>query len=233
MYRILAVISLAGLALIPPLLPAGAGEVVVRGGFGGAYRVPTTSIKEARFRTIYAQEYDFSCGSAALASLLTFHYGLKRSEKEVFEAMYEIGDQEQIERRGFSLLDMKNYLAEQGLPSDGYRIDLAQLEKAGLPAIALIDTDGYKHFVIVKGLDGDEVLVGDPSRGIRPLPLEEFQDIWNGIAFVLKAKVDDGRESFNQQADWSVRTRAPFGTALTRTSLSTFYAGIYRAGGIF
>ncbi len=33
------------------------------------------SVKEARFTTTQRQQFDFSCGSAAVATLLTHHYG--------------------------------------------------------------------------------------------------------------------------------------------------------------
>ncbi|MDF0678119.1 MAG: hypothetical protein P0107_03335 [Nitrosomonas sp.] len=32
------------------------------------------NIQGKSFSTVYRQQFDFSCGSAALASLLTFHY---------------------------------------------------------------------------------------------------------------------------------------------------------------
>ncbi|RDD62982.1 C39 family peptidase [Ferruginivarius sediminum] len=216
--------------------PAVAGEVTVRGvggSFGGAFNVPVESIREARFRTVFLQKYDFSCGSAALASLLTFHYDRPTTEIEVFNTMYETGDQERIERLGFSLLDMKRYLAEIGLPSDGYKVSLDRLQKAGLPAIALIDTDGYKHFVIVKGVSEREVLVGDPARGIRPIDRDEFKAMWNGIAFVIKSRVAEARDTFNRPETWAVQARAPFGTALSRTSLATFSASLFRAGRVY
>lgn len=81
---------------------------------GGNYLVSTKSFAEMKFDTVYKQEFDFSCGSAALASLLTFHYGNVVSEKTVFLEMYEHGDQEKIKDQGFSMLDMKNYLGQIG-----------------------------------------------------------------------------------------------------------------------
>ncbi|MDV7389798.1 hypothetical protein RZS08_00535, partial [Arthrospira platensis SPKY1] len=42
---------------------------------GGAVSVPTVSLKGARFIATLRQQYDFSCGSAAVATLLTHHYG--------------------------------------------------------------------------------------------------------------------------------------------------------------
>lgn len=147
---------------------------------------------EAKFATVYRQQHDFSCGSAALASLLTYHYGIERTELDVFTSMYETGDQKRIERLGFSLLDMKEYLARIGIGSDGYRVPLERLAEARLPTIALIDSNGYRHFVLVKGMDADTVLLGDPARGLRSVPHDEFNAMWNGIAFVITDDIDAG-----------------------------------------
>ena len=58
----------------------------------GAYSVPVNSMKDMRFRNTLRQKYDFSCGSAALATLLTHHYSYPISEQDVFQEMYERGD---------------------------------------------------------------------------------------------------------------------------------------------
>lgn len=31
--------------------------------------------------------------------------------------------------------------------------------------IVLLDIDGFRHFVLIKGISDSEVLVGDPARG--------------------------------------------------------------------
>ncbi len=80
-----------------------------------------------RFSTVYKQQFDFSCGSAALASLLTFHYDDEVNEQTVFVDMFEHGDQEKIKELGFSLLDMRNYLDRRGYRSDGFKMKLDQL----------------------------------------------------------------------------------------------------------
>lgn len=221
-----------GLLVAPQgALPALAGEVVLSGvGIGGTVRVPSRSVQETKFATIYRQQHDFSCGSAALASLLTYHYGVKTTELDVFSDMYEHGNKEQIERLGFSLLDMKQYLARLGIGSDGYRVPLSRLATARLPTIALIDTDGYRHFVLVKGMDATTVLVGDPARGLRKIPHDEFEAMWNGIAFVITSDIAVGRASFNRDPEWDLLPTAPMGMALSQTALATFTASLYRAG---
>jgi predicted double-glycine peptidase len=202
--------------------PATAGEVGLYRGAGGHFNVRATSLKEARFRTVVKQMYDFSCGSAALATLLSYHYDQETSETEVFRAMFEGGDRERIARLGFSLLDMKTYLAGRGLRADGYRVGLDTLARVGVPAITLIETNGYKHFVVIKGVRGDDVLVGDPAAGLRIYSRERFDEIWGGIVFLIRDEASTGRASFNRDQEWRFRPRAPLGTALAESSLASF-----------
>jgi predicted double-glycine peptidase len=168
---------------------------------------PTTfdvvSWRDLPFRTVIRQQYDYSCGSAALATLLRFHYGLKLTEADVFRAMYEAGDQEKIKKVGFSLLDMKRYLEARGLRADGFKMSLAALVKSETPAIALIDHDGYKHFVVIKGARGSEILIGDPTLGLQSYPQSLFQKMWNGIVFAIPKSADTS--SFNRDDEWKMK----------------------------
>jgi predicted double-glycine peptidase len=57
---------------------------------------PVHSMLEQRFTTVVRQQYDFSCGSAALATLLHYHYDEPVDEKVAFAGMWRDGDKEQI-----------------------------------------------------------------------------------------------------------------------------------------
>jgi len=196
-----------------------AGSVELPFQVGGAYSVPVTSLKEARFRATVRQQYDFSCGSAAVSTLLTHHYGVAVSEQAVFEEMYRRGDQEKIRREGFSLLDMKRYLEAQGLQADGFEAPLDKLATAGIPAIVLINENGYNHFVVIKGMRDERVLIGDPAGGTRALATNAFEAMWvNQILFVISNAQDRAR--FNQPSDWSVALRAPLVDGIQREGLS-------------
>ncbi|MFM9977984.1 MAG: C39 family peptidase [Sphingomonadaceae bacterium] len=175
----------------------------------GEYNVPVASILARRFTTVVRQQYDFSCGSAALATLLQYHYGLPRSESDVFLGMWREGDQAQIRRVGFSLLDMKRYLAENGLRSEGYRVSLDAIAKRRLPGVTLVTIKGYRHFVVVKGVTDDEVLVGDPSLGLRKMPRSDFETAWNGVYFVLNSSPEVGQRNFNGAQQWLALARGP------------------------
>ena len=189
---------------------------------GGTSFVTVDSIREVKFSEVVRQQYDFSCGSAALATLLTFHYDHPTDERTAFGAMYAAGDKEKIAALGFSLLDMKRYLETIGYQADGYQSNLDTLAQAKIPAIALINHRGYRHFVVIKGIQNSEVLIGDPALGLRYLPRAEFEAIWeNKILFIIRTDADIGRRQFNLSATWRKLARAPLGSAISKESLAS------------
>lgn len=192
--------------------------MALRAPYGGAYRIGLTSLKEARFKTTIAQKYDFSCGSAATATLLTFQYGYPVDEQQVFVRMYAHGDQDKIRKQGFSLLDMRRYLGSIGFEADGFELPLEKLTEQGLPAIVLLNDRGYRHFVVVKGLRNGRVLLGDPARGTRAMSRARFQALWdNGILFVVHNRRDSAR--FNDPRDWRTAPPAPLEMGIQRDGL--------------
>ena len=197
---------LMALCLAPGLVATGAAaQVRLHGEANGSYSLNVVSWRDLPFRTVVRQQYDFSCGSAAVATLLTYHYGRPTTESEAFKAMYAAGDQAKIRKVGFSMLDMKHFLSDAGFQADGYRLSLEQLAKSNMPAIALIQLGRYRHFVVVKGVRGDAVLVGDPAFGARVIPAAEFRKLWNGVAFAIHP---ERRGAFNAARDWSLQHRA-------------------------
>ena len=134
--------------------------------------------------------------------------------------MYDAGNQEKIKKEGFSLLDIKNYLKVRGYRADGFRTTLDKLKGVGIPAIVLINHHGYRHFVVLKGVTGSEVLLGDPSYGIRKMPRDQFESMWNGLLFLIRNKVDVSKGYFNQERAWQIHPRAPLGMALGNHELA-------------
>ncbi|ELX08081.1 peptidase C39 bacteriocin processing [Janthinobacterium sp. HH01] len=196
-----------------------AGAVDLPGMAGGSYALHVTSLKEARFRSTVRQQFDFSCGSAALATLLSYHYDTPVSERQVFDAMYAQGDQQKIQREGFSLLDMKRYLAGLGFIADGYQQPLHKLAEARFPAIVRIRENGYEHFVVIKGVDESRVLLGDPAGGTRAMRRADFEAVWQDQLLFLIHNWR-GQPRFNQAADWRVAPRAPLEQGINRGSLT-------------
>ena len=85
---------LAACALVSSGLQAS--PIELRAPYGASYSIKLTSLKEARFKTTVKQRYDFSCGSAATATLLTYQYGHQVTEEDVFTRMYARGDKAKI-----------------------------------------------------------------------------------------------------------------------------------------
>ena len=183
------------------------------------FSVNVTSMAARRFATTTRQQYDFSCGSAALATLLTHHYATPVTEAAIFQRMYHDGDQAKIRREGFSLLDMQRFLARLKLKADGFEQPLDKLFASRLPAIVLLSENGYNHFVVIKGGNSERVLVGDPSVGTRSLPRERFMELWpSKLLFVIHGY--RGQVNFNGQADWHAAPVAPLAQAVDRSTLT-------------
>lgn len=211
----LAAIALAFAGVLAGPVQAGPLEVRVP---GGSYGLRVTSLKEARYRTTIRQRYDFSCGSAATATLLTYHFDHPVTEAEVFKSMFDAGDQAKIRKEGFSLLDMRRYLAGLGYQADGFELPLEKLGEEGLPAIVLLNDNGYRHFVVVKGVKDGRVLLGDPARGTRAMSREKFESLWdNRVLFVVHNRRELAR--FNHERDWRTAPGAPLHAAIPRQGL--------------
>jgi predicted double-glycine peptidase len=207
----------AALGIGAALVAGDASAQILLNGPSGPMSMGVVSYRDLPFRTVVRQQYDFSCGSAALATLLRHHYGRDVTEREVFEAMFSTGDQAQIRRVGFSLLDMKRYLETYGIRGDGYRLTLDALAESHSPAVVLVNHDGYRHFVVFKGVDETRVLVGDPALGLKIYSRETFQAMWNGVAFMIR----DASDRFNQDGEWRPWASAPIQAAMPPSSLAS------------
>lgn len=191
--------------------PASA-QVRFHGEAGGSYNVQVMSWRDIPFRTVVRQQYDYSCGSAALATLLHYHYGVRVGEAEIFQAMYSVGDQARIQQVGFSMLDMKRYLEQRGFAADGLRLPFDRLSHLDTPAIALITRANYRHFVVVKGIEDGRVLVGDPTFGLQTYTQAEFEAVWNGVVLAVRhAPVDASAPTYNSAEEWRPWAVAPIG----------------------
>jgi uncharacterized protein len=205
----------AALCFAMPVLsaaPAGAGSVLLENvGIGGAaFTMNIESFQEKKYKATLAQQYDFSCGSAALATLLTYTYNISVNEQDVFKDMFDNGDKQVIAESGFSLLDIKNYLTRRGLESNGYRAPLEKLAGVRLPAIVLVNVRGYSHFVVLEGIRDGWVLLSDPANGMRSEPVGEFERQWTGIFFLILTNAEQAQERFNDNTRWAAAPAPPW-----------------------
>jgi predicted double-glycine peptidase len=93
-----------------------------------------------------------------------------------------------VQKEGFSLLDLKDYVETLGFRGRGYKIEPKVLDRVRIPVIVLLDIKGYKHFVVFKKAEGDRVYIGDPALGNRVMSREDFVKSWNDIVFAVIGK---------------------------------------------
>jgi predicted double-glycine peptidase len=134
------------------------------------------------------QRTDFSCGAAALATILKYAYGYDVTETQVIAGLFRVSNLKVVEKEGFSLLDLKTYAETLGFRGRGYKIDAKVLDRIRIPVIVLLDIRGYKHFVVLKKAAGDEIYLGDPALGNRVMTRSDFIKSWNGIVFAVIGK---------------------------------------------
>jgi predicted double-glycine peptidase len=149
-------------------------------------REPVISLLEYRQRNMVVQEWDLSCGAAALATLLRYQHGMQVTEKEIAASL--INRPEYLEnpellriKQGFSLLDLKRYVTAAGLVGDGFGgLTLENLLEMA-PVLIPVRLQGYNHFVVFRGLAGRRALVADPAWGNRTLMVDDFMQAWMEI----------------------------------------------------
>lgn len=149
--------------------------------------VQVRPLVEQQFRNIAHQAYDYSCGSAALTTVLNGYLGRRFEERQIMEGLLKYGEYDKIvQRRGFSLLDMKRLMTAIGYQSGGFKGSFDDLKKLEHPAIVPIHYGGFKHFVVVKKYRDGRVFVADPALGNISFPEERFKTIWeNNVMFLV------------------------------------------------
>ena len=143
------------------------------------HEISITPMVEYSNRHIVMQQFDYSCGSAALATLLNYHLGEQFTEMQVIEGLMSYGNLERIrQRRAFSFLDMKRFVDALGYHGAGYQAEMENLLELDVPVLLPIEINGYQHFVVFRGIYDNRVFLADPWLGKISYPVKAFEDIW-------------------------------------------------------
>lgn len=146
------------------------------------------TMKDLRDARIVRQHWDMTCGAAALSTLLTYDFKDNTPETAVVVWILRRTNPVKIQARGgFSLLDLKRFVQFRGYRAEGFiGMSLEELAALKTPAIVPIRSKGVDHFVIVRGVFGDRVLLADPAFGNMTMKINKFQDVWKqGITFIV------------------------------------------------
>ncbi len=177
---------------------------------GALYSGPVESMHEGRFRNMVRQHTDYSCGAAALATILRYAYHLNVDETQVIQGMMGVADTELVRQRGFSMLDIKHYVESLGMRGRGYRVDEARLRSLRVPGLVLMDIRGFRHFVVLKQVRGDTVELADPMLGNRQMSVTDFVKTWPSRAIFVVIGNDFDRNTALLQPTRQPSARALF-----------------------
>ena len=146
------------------------------------------SLVEIRDQNRVRQQWDLSCGAAALSTILTHHFGAEYSELTIAISILANTDPEKVQAAGgFSLLDLKRFAEAVGYSAKGYGgLTLTDLAESSVPVILPVRIRGFDHFVVYRGRFAGRVLIGDPAFGNLTLSEKRFAKIWrSGIGFFV------------------------------------------------
>ena len=128
------------------------------------------------------QRHDYSCGAAALATILKYYWQEPISEEIVLLAILSQLDADEIKDRmanGLSITDLRQASEKLGYPAVLGSQPFSELANAKVPVvIRLVDGD-FEHFVVYRGIVQDRVFLADPIRGNLRMPIDKFVHQWH------------------------------------------------------
>ena len=129
------------------------------------------------------QRHDYSCGLAALGTLLTHYYGTPVSEQALLERLLQLradagtpaAPEHTYATAGVALADLALLARDRGLRAAGLRVPPTALMHLKRPVIVYLEARGWPHFAVLRGVDGGgRVQLADPAAGNRRLTRSQF-----------------------------------------------------------
>ncbi len=152
------------------------------------------SWREIRIQNIVMQGADYSCGAAALATILRYYWQDNITEEKVLHTINEfltIAELKDRMENGLSMEDLRRAAVDMDYLSEVGTITFHELTQSKVPLLVGISADGYDHFVVVRGVFQNRVYLADPIRGNIRVPVNLFVTQWqkNAVLVVLKPDV--------------------------------------------
>jgi uncharacterized protein len=145
-----------------------------------------------RSQFVIRQTNWFTCGPAALATVLDQFASIPSTEKEIVELAIPFlvkkpNAKGELEA-GFSALSLKKAAEAKGVSIKGFRYDISQVAQyfdgGGFPLIAHVQKP-QAHFVVLIAKVKNYFVIGDPSWGRKILSIADFVNEKNFSGVVL------------------------------------------------
>lgn len=154
-----------------------------------SFRRHVRSWLELQRQNVAMQQRDYSCGAAALATLLRYHWADNVTETQILREVVAMLTAEEMKERiknGLALTDLRRVSVRMGYLATIGRLKFENLRESKIPLIVGIIVNNYDHFVVYRGTDGYYVYLADPARGNVRTPIPEFLKQWQkNLALVV------------------------------------------------
>jgi predicted double-glycine peptidase len=149
------------------------------------------SYQELKRMNIVMQQRDYSCGAAALATVIKYYWGDPATEEQFLNILADMLTPEEGRDRvenGLTLTDLRRAAVKAGYLSTIGKLSFDKLTESKVPLIVGITVEGHDHFVVYRGTDWEWVYLADPIRGNIRVPVPEFNRQWQKNAVLVVAK---------------------------------------------
>jgi ATP-binding cassette subfamily B protein RaxB len=119
------------------------------------------------------------CGLACLA-MIAAHHGFD-SDLATLRHRFSVS------MKGATMADLVRVAGQMQLNPRALRVEMEHLPQLELPCVLHWDLN---HFVVLKEISGGRVVIHDPARGVRRLPMAEVSRHFTGIALELTPEAD-------------------------------------------
>lgn len=137
------------------------------------------------------QKRDYSCGAAALATLIQYYIGDSMNEDVILRVLDELLTFEEVKDRienGLAMSDLRKAAVKLSYQSVVAQMSLEQLFDSKVPLIVGITENEFKHFVVYRGTDYRYVYLADPIRGNIRILIHDFAHQWQKNLALAVAK---------------------------------------------
>lgn len=149
---------------------------------------PVTSLEALKYAEVVRQERDYSCGAAALATVLNFYFGESYSEQELLDLLavrYGPAGWKERQATGLSLEDLAYAAGEVGYSAEGALIGISGLLQIKGPVIVHLRKGSFEHFSVFRGMKNGAILLADPIAGEVQYSPAAFRAQYTGLAMAV------------------------------------------------
>jgi len=120
--------------------------------------------------------------------------------------------------KGSTLANVMSFAQSLGLGCRAVRLELDELDKLSLPCVLHWDLN---HFVVLKSIAKNKIIIHDPARGIRKVPMDEVSSSFTGVALELypAATFEKKDEKKSISMLGLIRNVSGIGSAFTQVAL--------------